>query len=330
LFRAVYRNAKGGRYIRALCFKAEHPIPNQTDKALFKPLLTDWLAFAVGISTKPLEAAKFFFFKPEQVLRNAIENVEPVAVKPLNLSARKLWGPVERFGKLGALEVPPLFDGAAPLGGIALAARSGQVLDVVGAAIAPRNDVVDIDRVHHVVAAIRAISVRLVENGGHYLKAVFRPSVLERPWSLRQERSFSPMGVFLLITLLTMTVSHLASGFSMMAEYFWTGGEYSSDMVARIGLRGARPVRTYFLEWREWKGWTQQELADRMETTAATVSRIEKGDRDWGKGYLEAFAHVIGCPDPSDLDDMLKDAPPELKRQALSVVEALLKTGSER
>lgn len=78
-----------------------------------------------------------------------------------------------------------------------------------------------------------------------------------------------------------------------------------------------------------------------METTAATVSRIEKGDRDWGKGYLEAFSHVIGCPNPEDpirrppgaaitLDDMLKDASPELRRQAFSVIEALLKTGTER
>lgn len=76
-----------------------------------------------------------------------------------------------------------------------------------------------------------------------------------------------------------------------------------------------------------------------METTAATVSRIENGDRDWSKGYLEAFAFVIGCPDTTDpirrppgaaitLDDMLKDATPELRRQAASVVEALLKTGT--
>lgn len=138
-----------------------------------------------------------------------------------------------------------------------------------------------------------------------------------------------------------MTVSIVASDFSYMAEYFLPPGEYSSAMVARIGLRGARPVRTYFREWREWKGWTQQELADRLETTAATVSRIEKGDRDWSKGYLEAFAFVMGCPDPTDpirrppgaaitLDDMLKNASPELQRQALSVVEALLKTGTER
>jgi len=110
-------------------------------------------------------------------------------------------------------------------------------------------------------------------------------------------------------------------------------------MVTRIGLAGAKPVKTYFREWREWKGWTQQELADRMDTTAATVSRVEKGDRDWSKGYLEAFSYVVGCPNPTDpvtrppgapssIDDMLRNASPEIRKQAVAVVEAILKTGT--
>lgn len=76
-----------------------------------------------------------------------------------------------------------------------------------------------------------------------------------------------------------------------------------------------------------------------MGTTAAQVSRVETGERDWGKGYLEAFAHVIGCPYPSDpitrppgaaitIDDMLKDATPEVRQQAMAVVQALAKTGT--
>lgn len=107
-------------------------------------------------------------------------------------------------------------------------------------------------------------------------------------------------------------------------------------MVVRIGLKGAKPVRTYFAEWREWKGWTQQELADRMGTTAATVSRVENGERDWGKGYLEAFSYVIGCPNPTDpltrppgtpttLDDMLRDAPADKRETIFRVIETLLK-----
>lgn len=128
---------------------------------------------------------------------------------------------------------------------------------------------------------------------------------------------------------------------------FYQGGHgrllptiYHDGMVERIGLKGAKPVRTYFREWREWKGFTLEELASRMETTAATVSRVENGKRDWGKGYLEAFSFVVGCPEPTDpitrppnaprtLDDMLRFAPPEMRRQAIAIVETLLRTGTD-
>lgn len=108
-------------------------------------------------------------------------------------------------------------------------------------------------------------------------------------------------------------------------------------MVARIGLKGAKPARIYFKEWRDWKGWTQQELADRLETTVATVSRIENGERDWGKGYLEAFSHVIGCDNPSDpitrppdqpsADHLLREATKADREKVWAVIRALLKTG---
>jgi len=108
-------------------------------------------------------------------------------------------------------------------------------------------------------------------------------------------------------------------------------------VVVRIGLEGARPVRTYFKEWRDWKGWSQQELADRIGTSKQTVSRVETGERDWGKGYLEAFAHVIGCPNPTDpitrppnapitLDDMVRDLPVEKRTQVIDFIE-FVKTG---
>lgn len=76
---------------------------------------------------------------------------------------------------------------------------------------------------------------------------------------------------------------------------------------------------------------SQHELAAKMRTSAATVSRIESGDRDWGKGYLEAFSHIIGCPNVTDpitrppelavtLEDRLKQAPPEIR----DAIETLL------
>lgn len=71
-------------------------------------------------------------------------------------------------------------------------------------------------------------------------------------------------------------------------------GEISA-VVQRFKMEGARPIPVYFKEWREDKGWTQQELADSLGTSKQTVSRIETGARDWSKGYLEAFSVAIGC-----------------------------------
>lgn len=66
-------------------------------------------------------------------------------------------------------------------------------------------------------------------------------------------------------------------------------------MVKRIKLDAAPEVRVYLAEWRETKFPTQQLLADAMGTTTPTISRIETGDREWGKGYLEALAHLVKC-----------------------------------
>lgn len=71
-------------------------------------------------------------------------------------------------------------------------------------------------------------------------------------------------------------------------------------MVTRITIAGARTIPIYFREWRNEKGWSQQDVAERLGTTKQTVSRIERGVMDWGKLYLEAFSHICECPNPID------------------------------
>ncbi|MGE3649370.1 MAG: helix-turn-helix domain-containing protein [Reyranellaceae bacterium] len=66
-------------------------------------------------------------------------------------------------------------------------------------------------------------------------------------------------------------------------------------MVVRIKLNAAPAAPIYLAEWRETKFATQRELAEAMNTTSATVSRIETGEREWSKGYLEALAYLVGC-----------------------------------
>ena len=106
-------------------------------------------------------------------------------------------------------------------------------------------------------------------------------------------------------------------------------------MVARIGPRNARPFRVFFKEWREHRGLTQEKVADRLDTTKATVSRMESGKTQFNRGYVEALAEALDCepndlfhpPDRPSIDDLLRKASPEDRARVISIVEAYLKTG---
>lgn len=45
-------------------------------------------------------------------------------------------------------------------------------------------------------------------------------------------------------------------------------------------------VRAFFKEWREYRGLTQQRLADRLGTTKLRVSLKERGEESWDDAYL--------------------------------------------
>lgn len=57
--------------------------------------------------------------------------------------------------------------------------------------------------------------------------------------------------------------------------------------------------RTYFKRWREFAGLTQAQLARKIGTTEATVSRVETGKRAFSPNYLFAFAKACDC-EPGD------------------------------
>jgi DNA-binding XRE family transcriptional regulator len=82
-------------------------------------------------------------------------------------------------------------------------------------------------------------------------------------------------------------------------------------MSEQFSHNNAPEITSYFKEWRAWRGWTQQELADEIGTTKQTVSRIESGARDWNKRYLEQFAHAVGCPNIYDPVSRPPNAPAE-------------------
>lgn len=53
--------------------------------------------------------------------------------------------------------------------------------------------------------------------------------------------------------------------------------------------------QTFFREWRQFRFLTQTQLGKEIGVAAATISRIESGQRTCSIDYLFLFARAIGC-----------------------------------
>lgn len=104
--------------------------------------------------------------------------------------------------------------------------------------------------------------------------------------------------------------------------------------MERIGAK--KPERHFLREWREYKGLTQQQLANRLDTGKDQVSRFENYKRRMTLDAASAFASALGIdtlaifrdPAQPSADELLRNATPEQRRQAFAILETLLKTGS--
>lgn len=96
--------------------------------------------------------------------------------------------------------------------------------------------------------------------------------------------------------------------------------------------------RTFLRQWREKKGLTQEQAADRIGITQGQLSRIERGDTPYNQDFLEQAAEAYQC-DPADLImrdpllpdavwsivDQLKVATPEQREDVRRVADALIR-----
>lgn len=114
-------------------------------------------------------------------------------------------------------------------------------------------------------------------------------------------------------------------------------GHRLRGMVTHIHKRSDNQPRLFLKEWREAKGLTQQQIADRIGTDTGQVSRVETGKRKANQSWVFGYASALGItpeqlyrpPGAPSLDDMVRNAPESLRRQIFVVVEALLKTGTD-
>lgn len=55
-------------------------------------------------------------------------------------------------------------------------------------------------------------------------------------------------------------------------------------------------------EYRKWKGWTQQQLADQSDLSVMSIRRYETGTREPTKEAVETIANALEL-NPAELDD---------------------------
>lgn len=105
-------------------------------------------------------------------------------------------------------------------------------------------------------------------------------------------------------------------------------------MSLRFQKPGGERRRHFIKEWRKHRGLTMDRLADRLDISKATLSRIESGRQPYTQDTLEALADALSC-EPADL--IMRDptaagaiwslwdrATPAQRQQIESVVRALV------
>jgi transcriptional regulator with XRE-family HTH domain len=92
----------------------------------------------------------------------------------------------------------------------------------------------------------------------------------------------------------------------------------------------------FLLQWRNHRGLTQEQLAERIEMSRENYSKIERGLVPYNQDFLEAVAEALAC-EPADLImrdpsspiwsiyDTLRSIPEDQQRVALTMLEALRK-----
>lgn len=102
-------------------------------------------------------------------------------------------------------------------------------------------------------------------------------------------------------------------------------------MPIRIGPK--KPFRLFIAEWREAKGLTQEQLAQRLGTSDVTVSRWETRKRQPDLNAQAALAEALDIevfdlrrhPDQPSADALLRHQPIEIQEQAIRLIKAIVR-----
>ena len=105
-------------------------------------------------------------------------------------------------------------------------------------------------------------------------------------------------------------------------------------MPPRIGPKV--PHKHYLARWRDKRGLTQEQLAARIGTTKGQISNWENNKRGLNFQIIGALAEALDIepgdlfrdPDRPSADQLLRGASPAVLRQAIELVEVLIRKRS--
>ena len=112
-----------------------------------------------------------------------------------------------------------------------------------------------------------------------------------------------------------------------------TRGEMDPTRRSGQFVRMTQKQGHYIYEWRKHRGLTLEKLAAAIDSTHATVSRIERGKMPYNQGMLERLAKALDTDpaslimrNPSDPDGMWSihdQLTPDQKVQGVALLKAL-------
>ena len=92
-------------------------------------------------------------------------------------------------------------------------------------------------------------------------------------------------------------------------------------------------------QWRKYRGYSQERLAEIVGVTDGAISQLERGDTNYTQQMLEALAVALMCEpadlimrNPTDSENIWSlwdKATPGQRRAIVAVAESLIRTGTE-
>lgn len=102
---------------------------------------------------------------------------------------------------------------------------------------------------------------------------------------------------------------------------------------------GHQPIALHLKAWRKHRGLSQEQLAERIGTTTATISRIENAKQNWDQEFLRLAADELRCMpqdllmrDPTDHEGLWSiwdQLQPVERLQAVEIIKTIKRTGTK-